>query len=358
MPAKLAGAGRYVAELAQRLPDVTNLTVITRRSDANRWRALSAASITSPVPDGRAARLAYEALLLGRSSAARQVDVWHAPHYTMPRTGRTPTVVTIHDLTFFTNPEWHEPSKVAFFTRAIRHASRHADALICVSEFTKAQLAQWAPTSRPVIVAPHGVDLARFSPVATAPATAPALPSSAPFILFVGTFEPRKGIDVLLRAFAHVASENPTVELWLAGQSGWGMAEAEELLAEHPFATRIRRLGFVSDDLLPELYRRASVVAYPSHGEGFGLPVLEAMACGAPVVTSADTVMAEVAGDAALFAAVGDSEAVAGAIAAVLTASEHQRHEWARAAVAQASTFTWERSVARHLEAYALAATA
>jgi len=314
--------------------------------------------VVSPVPDGRASRLAYEALLLGRSAAARGADVWHAPHYTMPRTGNTPTVVTIHDLTFFTNPEWHEASKVAFFKRAISYASTHADVVVCVSDYTKTQLAQWAPTARPVVVAPHGADLTRFRPDALGVSSTEALPSTAPFILFVGTFEPRKGIDVLLEAFTHVAEKHLDVELWLAGQSGWGMADAEQQLAQHPFASRIRRLGFVSDELLPELYRRASVVAYPSRGEGFGLPVLEAMACGAVVVTSSDTVMAEVAGAAALYAPVGSSEGVAAAIESALTASDEQRSHWRAAAVTQASTFTWERSIAQHLEAYDMAANA
>ena len=136
MPSRLAGAGRYVAELAQRLPQLTDVTLVTRRGDVERWRSLSSASVASPVPDGRASRLAYEALLLGRSAAARGADVWHAPHYTMPRTGKTPTVVTIHDLTFFTNPEWHEASKVAFFKRAISYASTHADVVVCVSDYT------------------------------------------------------------------------------------------------------------------------------------------------------------------------------------------------------------------------------
>ncbi len=90
-----------------------------------------------------------------------------------------------------------------------------------------------------------------------------------------------------------------TIELWLAGQAGWGTGPVEAQIAVHPFAGRIRRLGFVDDAVLPALYRQARAVAYPSRGEGFGLPVLEAMACGAMVVTTADTVMAEVAGDAA-----------------------------------------------------------
>jgi glycosyltransferase involved in cell wall biosynthesis len=355
MPQKLAGAGRYVAELAQRLPNEVDLTLVTRRNDASRWRDMSTATVTSPVPNGRVARLAYEAVALGRSSAATTTDVWHAPHYTMPGTGDATTVVTIHDLTFFTNPEWHEPSKVAFFKRAIRHACARANALVCVSEFTKMELLSHVPTSTPIVVAPHGVDFVRFNPQGVGDDALLASLPSAPFVLFVGTFEPRKGIDVLLAAFAQCAATNAELELWLVGQPGWGMDEVERQIEQHPLRSRIRRLGFVADAVLPALYRRARVVVYPSRGEGFGLPVLEAMACGAPVVTSAETVMAEVAGAAARLVPAGDASAVAEAMDALVLLNDEERQRWAARAVAQAQLFTWDRSISRHLEAYNVA---
>ncbi len=126
-----------------------------------------------------------------------------------------------------------------------------------------------------------------------------------PYVFFVGTIEPRKGLDVLLAAYRELASADADVELWLAGQAGWGVGAIEQLVVEHPYANRIKRLGFVDDDVLPALLRRARAVAYPSRGEGFGLPVLEAMACGSSVVTSAGTVMEEIAGNGARLVPIG-----------------------------------------------------
>src|ERR1700739_1107687 len=138
VPQKVAGAGRYIVEVARRLPSRNvEMTLVTRRNDVDRWRELSPASALAPqVPAGRLARLVTEAVGLGRSQTARRSDVWHGPHYTMPHGGHAATVVTVHDLTFFTNPEWHERSKVEFFRRAIAYSAAHARVLISVSAFT------------------------------------------------------------------------------------------------------------------------------------------------------------------------------------------------------------------------------
>ena len=169
----------------------------------------------------------------------------------------------------------------------------------------------------PVVVAPHGVDLERFNADATDDDELlgrHGLSFGVPFVLFVGTLEPRKGLDVLLEAFAEIAAEDRVIELWLAGQAGWGMSHFEESLTRHPAAARIRRLGFVDDEVLPALFRHSRVVVYPSRGEGFGLPVLEAMACGALLVTTSDSVMAEVAGRNAQLVEAGNATRLAGAM--------------------------------------------
>ena len=167
VPPRIAGAGRYIAELAVRLPEChVDTTLVTRRDDAARWSECSPhASLASIVPNARAARLAYEAWVLGTSHVARDVDLWHAPHYTMPRRWSTPTVVTIHDLTFFTNPEWHERTKVTFFRRAITFAAQHARVLVSVSAFSARLLEEILPAHAPIVVAPLGVDLAHFQPL-------------------------------------------------------------------------------------------------------------------------------------------------------------------------------------------------
>jgi len=359
VPAQVAGAGRYVVEIARRLPGLgIDTTLVTRRDDEERWRAWSPdARVVPLVPNSRLRRLAYEAWRMGSSSTVRGVDVWHAPHYTMPHGGVTPTVVTIHDLTFFTNPEWHEGSKVQFFRRAIRYAARHAEVLVCVSELTASLLDEIVPDHAPVVVAPHGVDLERFSPDGSGDVALlkPLGLADSSYVLFVGTVEPRKGLDVLLASFREVAARDAHVELWIAGQAGWGMQDLTELIDRHEAAPRIRRLGFVDDAVLPALMRRARVVAYPSRGEGFGLPVLEALACGATVVTSRDTVMQEVAGDAALLARVGDSDELAEALLGALAMSDTQRAEQASHARRRAEYFTWDASLERHRVAYNLA---
>jgi len=176
-----------------------------------------------------------------------------------------------------------------------------------------------------------------------------------PYILFVGTFEPRKGLDVLLSAFAQIAQHDDEIELWLAGQPGWGVGPIEAQLAAHPFRERIRRLGFVEEALLPALFRHARAVGYPSRGEGFGLPVIEAMACGASVVTTEGTVMAEVAGDGARLVPVGDANALAASLVDVIDSSETDRASWATRARLRAELFTWEACVDQHLVAYAQA---
>ncbi len=342
-----------MAELIRHLEGV-DLEVVSRRHDEDRWR-LREGSVTGIVATARPLRLLEEALWLGWSAPARRADVWHGPHYTMPLLTRTSRVVTIHDMTFFSHPEWHEPTKVTFFRSAITRAARDASAVVCVSETTAEEFRSLSPRA-PIVVAPHGVDIARFHPDPSGDRElllAAGLETSRPVILFVGTLEPRKGVDTLLQAFARLSSAFPDAELWLAGQPGWGV-DLDGLMASIPSASSVRRLGFVSDELLAPLLRRANVVAYPSRGEGFGLPVLEALACGTPVVTTRATVMDEVAGGCATLVSAGDESELADALLAVLDqgALDDARRSLG---VRRAGEFTWERSARLHVEAYRLA---
>ena len=355
VPAQPAGAGRYVVELASRVANAEcELSLVSQAGDAERWHQWSPqATVVDIVPRARPARLLYEAVALGRSARVA-ADVWHGPHYTMPRRRTLPTVVTICDLTFFTNPEWHERSKVLFFQRAIRYAAQHADALISISETTTALLREIVKPIAPITTIPLGVDLERFTLAnATSDAlTAHGLPSDVPYFFFLGTFEPRKGLDLLLEAFTLVANDDAEVELWLAGQAGWGTDGVAQQIAEHPFANRIRRLGYVDDALVPTLMRSSRAVCYPSRGEGFGLPVLEALACGAQVITSADTVMQEVAGTAARLVPVGDVSALAAEMASTAQGTAGERDDVARRARLRAEEFSWDRTVVAHRTLY------
>ena len=277
-------------------------TLVARRADTERWRALAGgATVRGAVPASRPARLAFEQLRMGSVLRSLGVQVHHGPHYTMPARSPVPCVVTIHDCTFFDHPEWHLRSKATFFRRAIRRAARHAAVLICVSQVTEDRLRQWCDVRAPVVVAPHGVDHGRFTSLEPrdgadrAVLGALGVPVDRPLIAFVGTLEPRKGVAPLVAAFDQVARRHPDAVLVLGGQTGWGMAETERALgaARHP--ERIVRTGYLPDDAVPALLRQAAVVAYPALEEGFGLPALEALACGAPLVTTEGTAMAELA---------------------------------------------------------------
>ena len=166
-------------------------------------------------------------------------------------------------------------------------------------------------------------------------------------MVFVGTLEPRKGVAPLVAAFDLVAEANSDAVLVLGGQTGWGMGETERALAAARHRERIVRTGYLPDRAVPALLRRASVVAYPALEEGFGLPALEALACGAPLVTTEGTAMAEVAGGAALLVPPGDVGALAGALRAALDEGRATERQARGIAVARGADVGGERGAAR-----------
>jgi glycosyltransferase involved in cell wall biosynthesis len=272
----------------------------------------------------------------------------------MPLRASLPCAVTIHDLTFFDHPEWHERSKVVYFRRMIRAAARRATTLICVSTFTANRLRALVAPRPDVEVIHHGVDHDRFTPNVDSTADLTALAAHGiepPYIAFASTIEPRKNVPTLVRAFAAVAATRPELRLVLAGSDGWGAREASEAIAASGVATRVLRPGYLDDATIAAFFRRAAAVTYPSLEEGFGLPALEGLACGAPVVTSEGSALAEVVGDAALLVPPGDSDALAGAIARLLDDSALSQRLRV-AGPARAAQFTWEACIDQHVDAY------
>ncbi len=371
VPPAPAGAGRYTVELAGALgrrDDVTTV-LVSRQADRRRWEELAAAvppgtRVVAAAPNRRPLRLAWEQALLPRLVDRTGVAVHHGPHYTMPERARVPTVVTIHDCTFFDHPEWHERAKAFVFRRAIRRAARRAAALVCVSRTTAERLERVCDVRAPVFVAPHGVDLGRFS--ATEPDVgfddgilgSLGMDPERPFVAFVGTIEPRKNVAGLVAAFGRIAPACTELTLVLAGQPGWAEADVARAIARSSHAGRIRRLGYVPDAAVPALLRQAAVVAYPSLAEGYGLPALEALACGAPLVTTAGTAMAEMAGGAAVLVPAGDTDALAGALRAVVEGGDDRRSGRRALGLQVASARTWDASADDHMAAYRWAARA
>jgi glycosyltransferase involved in cell wall biosynthesis len=357
-PLDARGAGRYALELVAALARSSDveITVVSRRGDGPRWARLGPDNVVESAPGSRPMRLAWEQAALPRVLGGAHIDVHHAPHYTMPLRARMPCVVTVHDMTFFDHPEWHERTKVPFFRWAIASAARRAAAIVVPSQATADLfLARFTPAG-PVTVVPHGVDLARFRPDEAASGADEAVLRSVglqhPYVLFgPATIEPRKNVPALVRAFDAVAGDHSDVTLAIAGGRGWGWGAAEQAIASARHRDRIATLGFVDDAAVPALLRKAAIAAYPSLEEGFGLPALEALACGAPLVTTTGSAMEEVAGDAALLVAPGDEPALAAALDRLLVGDPAfaARRE---AGLRRAAAATWDAAAAGHSAAY------
>ncbi|MGA8295458.1 MAG: glycosyltransferase family 1 protein, partial [Acidimicrobiales bacterium] len=205
-----------------------------------------------------------------------------------------------------------------------------------------------------VRVVPHGVDNAHFSPdeptVGFDAAVCARLGINSPYLLHVGTLEPRKNVPGLIAAFDAIADEDKELSLVLAGVPAWGAKDARRAAQRARAGSRVMVLGFVDYDDLPPLLRRATVLAYPSFSEGFGLPALEALACGVPLVTSNDTVMADLAGDAAVLVDPHDVTSIAKGLEIATHVDAGAATRRARG-LEVASAFTWKRSIDGHLDA-------
>lgn len=363
VPSQAGGVGRYVAGLLGALDERNDvsLDVITVRGDSQRWRtAAPGASISAAAPRSVAGRLAWEQAAMPRLLRDIAPAVHHSTHYTLPRRAKVAKVVTIHDLTLVEHPEWHSRSKALFFAHAIKVAAREAQVLVCVSRTTANRLTARFRLAGHVMIAPHGVDTERFQPTENREGLdAEALRLigvTVPYVLYLGTVEPRKDVPTLVRAFGRISGSHPTLSLVIAG-GAWASEEKRLTRAidasSHP--EKIKRLGFVSDNDVPPLLRQSAAVVYPSIEEGFGLPALEALACGAPTVTTRGSAMEEFTDGGALMFDPGDDATLAELIHQ-LVIGDPTLDARRSAGLAIAAAHTWEASAERHMAAYRVAA--
>ena len=283
-------------------------------------------------------------------------DVYHGVLNVMPLLSPVPSVVTIHDLSPFLFPQTFRRVNRIYTRWAIRVSCRRAAHLLAVSEFTKREIVRWMRVPPERISVTYDACDERFAPPAAAELAAFRRAKGLPerFILFLGTLEPRKNIPQLLDAYAMIA-RSVDAPLVIAGSKGWLyepiLARAEQL----GLGDKLHFAGYVEQSEQHLWYAAATVFAFPSLYEGFGMPPLEAMACGTPVVASDSSSLPEVIGDAGLLVPTGDAEALADSLHRVLNDSALHAELRARG-LQQARRFSWDTTAERTLEVYRTAA--
>ncbi len=328
------------------------------------WRGRS--GLTSAAPAGATihsrpvpARLARAAWSKFDVPSARHLagrsDVVHGPNFVVPPGGGAAEVVTIHDLTAIHHPEMCTPD-VLEWPDLVRRAVDRGAWIHTVSEFVAEEVRTAFPAAAERVVAvPNGIRLPG-PPGATSDAAAGQfLAGGHRYVLALGTVDPRKDLPSLVAAFTEVGATDPDLRLVIAGADGLGSEALDRAIAGCSLQRRIVRLGQIDDHKRLALLRGASVVAYPSRYEGFGLVPLEAMAVGTPVVTTAAGAVPEVVGDAALVVPVGDSTALAQGLRQVL-GDEALAEDLADAGEARVLQFPWSATIDGIVDLYRRAA--
>ena len=347
------GTTRYTYELARRLPDIAGGHTWDYFSPAAptttfTLRNTPATIHTSPWPKY------WTQFRLPRELYRVRPDVLLMPIQQLPyvRPSKLKTVAVIHDLAVHYYPQQFTYKDWALLHIFSAYAARHADHLIAVSQATADDVKKFYGRTRNVHVIHHGVDHDQY----TAPTSDDLRDSweklrekyprlNAPYILYVGQIQPRKNLGRLVEAFERIGHTDTDVSLVIAGGHGWLGGPINETIAKSPMRDRIHVLGSVPQSLLRALYWHADVFVLPSLYEGFGMPILEAMACGTPVVTADVSSMPEVAGDAAVLINPHDATSIT---EGVLQAREHQQ-KYRELGLARAKEFTWEATAKKTL---------
>lgn len=339
---RLFVVGRLSQEERRTLPRDVSTTTLSERNMVRLWHRLG-----SPLPP-------IDWYLRTRP------DLLHATDFVLPPTHAKRTLLTVHDLAFVHYPEAAMPGLQRYLNVVVPRSVRRADVLIADSASTARDLSEvWNVEAERICVVQGAVDHAHFRPVGDAAplnaVRARYAPGNAPFILTLSRLEPRKNHLRLVEAFARAVQEQRLPHhLVIGGGKGWLYDEVHDRVQSLGMSDRIHFAGYVEDADLPALYSAADFFAYPSLYEGFGLPILESLACGVPVLTGDNSCLPEAGGPGALYVDALD----VGDIAEKIVQLAHDRplrNALAVAGIDHARRFTWQRSAHQLLAAYALA---
>jgi len=289
--------------------------------------------------------------------AGLDADLYHSHSYCVPRfrDKKKRLVVTVYDASVLTHPECHTRTNMDFCLRGIRDAVRYADRIIAISEHTKADLIRYFNAPSELVTVTQlaaGSDYRVVKDAITLRAARQKYDLPENYILFVGSLEPRKNVRTLLKAYSMLPDRiKKEFRMVVAGGRGWLNTDIPEVVKELEISDSVKFAGYIDSADIASVYSGAAVFAYPSLYEGFGLPILEAMSCGTPVVTSDTSSMPEVAGEAALLVEPRDAEAISAALARVLEDGE-LRKEMREKGLKRAACFSWEKCARETLAVY------
>jgi glycosyltransferase involved in cell wall biosynthesis len=281
-------------------------------------------------------------------------DLFHSPDFVLPPLGKTPGLLTVHDLSFMKHPDGAAPKLRRWLNKVVPDSVARAHHILADSQSTKYDL-QTLLGVNPAKISVVGAGVEpRFKPINNPEILNRVrqryhLPDQ--FILSLGTLEPRKNFEGLIHAFNNLQADFPKLHLVIAGGKGWLYNSIFTAAAQSPATERIHLIGFVADEDLPALYSLAHIFAFPSHYEGFGIPVLEAMACGTPVVTADNSSLPEIAGQAALLVPAIDIEALTEVLGLFYT-DPSLRERCIRAGLDRPPKFTWAGAAQKLLAIY------
>src|SRR5216683_3995295 len=361
-----AGIGNYVRSLVDAMlaqDAVNQYTLLTSGRPPREHPFPSAKNVRGRslvIPDRYLNVLWYRwRLPISATYFTGQVDIYHGPDFVLPPlNGHTHKIVTVHDLAFIEHPEYAVPQLADYLKKVVPEAVAAADVVAAVSQATRQTLIDYfkTPTEK-ISIIPNGIrsHFRRITDPILLASTRHKFGLKHPLVLAVGTLEPRKNHLGLIKAFHKAQSaagkKRRPAMLALAGGSGWLYEETQQLVTKLKLENKVRFLGRVSELELITLYSMADVFAFPSFFEGFGVPPLEAMACGAPVITSNTSSLPEVVGDAALQVNPHNTGELANAINRLLE-DQALQEELRQKGFARAQLFTWPKAASKMLAVY------
>ncbi|HWD37702.1 MAG TPA: glycosyltransferase family 1 protein [Fimbriimonas sp.] len=316
------------------------------------WTSLATHAV---VPGGRGKKALWESFGAGKICRSGKHDVWLATSHSVPFRSKIPNVAMIHDMIPMVYPQFCDRLQAAYLQFMLVYASKRSTHIITNSEATRGEIVKYArvsPDKITVLPLGPGSTLTRRDPPSVKPNELADIPFKR-FLLTLGTLEPRKNIPTLLKAMAMLQERGALEDLGLviAGGRGWKEQGIFDQLEQMHIRDRVAFVGYVPDERLPALFASCDAFIYPSLLEGFGMPILEAMICGAPVLTTGQGAMKEVGGTAARYFDPLSVEEMAKCIEQSVFCPEESREAWAQKGFERAKAFSWENCAEKTIEA-------